>query len=106
MLIGDPAPQWAQDLVDHWIIFNDRFYGIEDHKVYVFYTDFFDYHQPDRQVRIFATTYSQAMEEVRTRKIPLGLYASYIVEGSYKVIDPPEELVEWTNKMQKEIYNG
>jgi hypothetical protein len=93
MLIGTASPQWAQDLVDHWIVFNDRFFGIEDHKVFVFYTDFFDYHVSEHQVRIFATPYIQAMEEVRTGEVQVGLFASYIMEGDYQIIDDPKELV-------------
>jgi hypothetical protein len=96
MRIGDPSPQWAQDLVGHWINFYDRFFDKKDLKVFVWHTDFFGHSAPERQVRIFGDLQSQVLEQLQTGELPFGLYASYIMEGDYQIIDPPEGMAEWT----------
>jgi 8-oxo-dGTP pyrophosphatase MutT (NUDIX family) len=92
MRIGDPSPQWAQDLVDKWIIFDDDFHGIKNVRAFVFHTDSFE---NDRRVRIFAETYDQAMESLVGERRP-GLYATYVLPDRYQVIETPSELEGWT----------
>jgi hypothetical protein len=82
-------------LVDHWLVFTDH-NGTENVKAFVFYTDFFPHNEASRQVRIFAVTYESANEEFRTGKMTNGLYATYITENQYQVIDVPEGLEAWT----------
>lgn len=98
MLIGDESPQWAQDLMYHWITYHDHIHGIDDMKAFCFYTDYFDYNSPQKQVRIFAVPYETAFREAQTGEREAGLYATYVIQSECRIIDTPEGLEEWTVK--------
>jgi hypothetical protein len=98
MMVGTESPQWAKDLVDHWVVFNDHHHGIDSVTAFVFYTDFFEHEDPKRQVRIFAIPFETAAQEDSTGAIQLGLYATYIQPDEYEVIDTPKGLEKWTDR--------
>lgn len=76
MNTGTESPQWAKDLIGHWVIFHDYHHGIPDMKAFVFMTDFFPSNPLLRQVRIFADPYENVVDEITTGKPMLGLYAT------------------------------
>ena len=98
MNVGKESPQWAKDLVGHWVIFHDLHHGIEDMVAFISYTDYFDYAKPEQQVRIFADTQEAVIKEIETGTRELGLYATYIQQDKYQVIDTPAALEDWTKK--------
>lgn len=103
MNTGIESPQWAKDLIGHWVIFHDYHHGIPDMKAFVFMTDFFPSNPLLRQVRIFADPYENVVDEITTGKPMLGLYATYIQKDEHQVIDVPVELLDWTAEQLSDL---
>ena len=89
MLIGTESPEWAKDLLNKWIELDDKHFGLT-HNVFVMETD-----NLYPKIRIFAETESDARDDVLGKREP-GLFATFITEDGFKVINTPEGLEKWT----------
>jgi hypothetical protein len=103
MRVGELSPQWALDLVGHWVVFHDHHHGVPDMKAFIFMTDFFPGSPPLRQVRIFADPYETVIESLKTGQPMFGLFATYIQENEHKIVDVPVELMDWTAEQLSEM---
>jgi len=103
MNTGTESPQWAKDLIGHWVVFHDHHHGVPDMKAFVWSTDFFASSPPLQQVRIFADPYENVMESLKTGQSMFGLFATYIQKDEHKIIDVPVELMDWTAEQLSEM---
>lgn len=103
MQVGEESPQWAKDLVGHWVVFHDHYHGIPEMKAFVFLTDYFPFGNTLQQVRIFADPYDNVMESLKTGQSMFGLFATYIQKDEHKIIDVPVELMDWTAEQLSEM---
>jgi hypothetical protein len=103
MMTGEASPQWAQDLVGYWILFNDHHCGCNDVKAFVYLTDCFPNNPERSRVRIFADLYESVIEEIATNIPTQGVYATYILEGQYQIINVPTEVWDWTMEQRRQL---
>jgi hypothetical protein len=100
MKVGKPSPQWAQDLIYKWIELEKPVLG-STNNVFVFATDCFPEQGVVNRVRIFAEPEEDAKADFIGQR-DIGLFATFIEEGKFKVIDTPPGLEEWTEEIIKE----
>lgn len=98
MQVGTESPRWAKQLVNRWVVFNDRHHNLTA-EAFIYYTDYFE---TEDKVRVFSISYETALKESLGNKIEAGLYATYIRPEEYFFLDTPKELDDWTDKRIKE----
>jgi len=103
MLVGEASPQWAKDLIGYWIIFNDHHHSCNDVKAFVYLTDCFPNNPERSRVRIFAELYESVLLEVETDIPTQGVYATYLLEGQYQIINFPYGVWGWTMKQRADL---
>lgn len=88
MQTGDKAPRWALDLIDKWVEFDERHYGLGKIKIFVLYCD-----DLDGKIRIWGIDEHKARNEANTP----GVFVSYIEKDKYNLIFTPTGLEQYTD---------